>query len=104
MPHIKTYAQVDETSRRAAFLALTSANLSKAAWGTLNKAKDKLYIMSFEAGVLLLPKFVNKNGSLEHFDLGGEDSNVILPYDLPLIKYDDSDSPWFMDYLESYLS
>ena len=39
-------------------MLLTSANLSKAAWGKLNKAKNKLHIMSYEAGVLLLPKFV----------------------------------------------
>ena len=43
MPHIKTYAQVQD--KKAAYVLLTSANLSKAAWGKLNKAGDKLHIM-----------------------------------------------------------
>ena len=43
MPHIKTYSQVQE--KKAAYVLLTSANLSKAAWGKLNKAGDKLHIM-----------------------------------------------------------
>jgi tyrosyl-DNA phosphodiesterase-1 len=92
IPHIKTYAQV--SGSEAAFLLLTSSNLSKAAWGSLNKARGKLYIMSYEAGVLLLPKFVNGK---ESFDLSGEE--LILPYDLPETKYDNTDTPWFWNYL-----
>lgn len=93
MPHIKTYAQVSPDGKEASFFLLTSSNLSKAAWGTLNKGRDKLYIMSYEAGVLLLPQFVvNKDTfELEH--------HPVLPYDVPLTKYQDSDTPWFMDYL-----
>jgi hypothetical protein len=38
---------------------LTSANLSKAAWGRKLKSKDESnYIMAQEAGVLFLPKFL----------------------------------------------
>lgn len=41
---------------------LTSANLSKAAWGRKINLKDQKnqgnYIMAQEAGVLFLPKFV----------------------------------------------
>ena len=43
MPHIKTYSQVQD--KKAAYALLTSANLSKAAWGKLNKDGDKLHIM-----------------------------------------------------------
>ena len=38
-----------------AFLVMTSHNLSKAAWGTLQKSDTQLYIMHYELGVLLLP-------------------------------------------------
>ena len=80
MPHIKTYSQVHD--KKAAYFLLTSANLSKAAWGKLNKAGDKLHIMSFEAGVLLLPKFVTKQ---THFDIGGDEySDWSFSYDLLL--------------------
>ena len=96
MPHIKTYAQVEND--KANYVLLTSANLSKAAWGKLNKNRDKLNIMSYEAGVLLLPKFVN---SEEYFDL--KQDEFILPYDLPLKKYSDSDTPFFMDDLDECL-
>jgi hypothetical protein len=34
---------------------VTSHNLSKAAWGALQKNETQLYIMHFELGVLLLP-------------------------------------------------
>jgi hypothetical protein len=70
---------------RAGYLLLTSSNLSKAAWGSLNKAKDSLLVMSYEAGVLLLPKFVSLT---QHFDLGATQKNgLMLPYDLPLSPY-----------------
>ena len=41
-----------------AWFILTSANLSKAAWGKLNKKQDQLIVMSWECGVMFLPKFV----------------------------------------------
>ena len=97
-PHIKTYAQVED--QNAAFVLLTSANLSKAAWGKLNNKQDRLYIMSYEAGVLLVPKYVLNDVSKD-FNLLSE--NLIVPYDFPLTKYEDEDSPFFFDYLEEYL-
>ena len=47
MPHVKTYAQVHD--HKAAYVLLTSANLSKAAWGKLNKNQDKLNILRTSA-------------------------------------------------------
>lgn len=58
MPHIKTYTRVNKTHSEAQFFLLTSANLSKAAWGALQKQNSQLFIRSYEAGVLFLPKFV----------------------------------------------
>jgi len=40
---------------KVAFLVVTSHNLSKAAWGALQKNDSQLYIMHYELGVLLLP-------------------------------------------------
>ena len=94
MPHIKTYAQIE--GQRSNYILLTSANLSKAAWGKLNKAGDKLHIMSYEAGVLLLPKFVLGDNE-ETFDLS--QNRVLLPYDVPLTKFSDEDVPFFYDFL-----
>ena len=58
MPHIKSYTRLNEDASAAQYLLLTSANLSKAAWGQLQKQGSQLFIRSYEAGVLLLPKFV----------------------------------------------
>lgn len=59
MPHIKTYCRWSD--RGLHWFLLTSANLSKAAWGAFNKGTSldvPLRIMSYEVGVMFLPKFV----------------------------------------------
>ncbi|KAG6532682.1 hypothetical protein ZIOFF_006532 [Zingiber officinale] len=53
MPHIKTYARYN--AQNLAWFLLTSANLSKAAWGALQKNNSQLMIRSYELGVLFLP-------------------------------------------------
>ena len=63
----------------------------------MNKAGDSLLIMSYEAGVLLLPKFVKSND--EFFDV----TEMNLPFDLPLTPYGTTEGPWFMDYLRDAL-
>lgn len=57
MPHIKTYCRISPDHKHLAWFLLTSANLSKAAWGN-SKTAGKNYVMSYEAGVLFLPKFL----------------------------------------------
>lgn len=73
MPHIKTYTRLLRSTAseplstsgcEAQYLLLTSANLSKAAWGQAQKQGAQLFIRSYEAGVLLLPKFVVRKGLL----------------------------------------
>ncbi|KAG7167392.1 Tyrosyl-DNA phosphodiesterase 1-like [Homarus americanus] len=85
-----------QCSSIAQFFLLTSANLSKAAWGTLQIQNSQLFIRSYEAGVLLLPKFVNDN---TEFELGSPSSPscLSLPYDVPLRPYPDGATPWFMN-------
>nr|CAD7437437.1 unnamed protein product [Timema bartmani] len=110
MPHIKTYARVSSNGQQLAWFHLTSANLSKAAWGNLNKVKGRpstdasagagLYMMSYEAGVLFLPKFL-VNDNIFHLDESRGSSTPLfpLPYDLPLSPYSPRDKPWVTEYL-----
>ncbi|CAI9087769.1 OLC1v1021938C1 [Oldenlandia corymbosa var. corymbosa] len=53
MPHIKTFLRYN--GQNLAWLLLTSSNLSKAAWGSLQKGNSQLMIRSYELGVLFLP-------------------------------------------------
>ena len=90
---------LNETFPRTCFV-ISSANLSKAAWGSLNKAGDRLQIKSYEAGVLFLPKFVSGK---EVFDLSSDEHTFYLPYDLPIKKFEARDTPWLYDYLREDL-
>ncbi|XP_010550062.1 PREDICTED: tyrosyl-DNA phosphodiesterase 1 isoform X1 [Tarenaya hassleriana] len=60
MPHIKTYTRYN--GQKLAWFLLTSSNLSKAAWGALQKNSSQLMIRSYELGVLFLPSPVKKHG------------------------------------------
>uniref|UniRef100_A0A914XB49 Aprataxin and PNK-like factor PBZ domain-containing protein n=1 Tax=Plectus sambesii TaxID=2011161 RepID=A0A914XB49_9BILA len=84
MPHIKSYALITADDK-VRWMLLTSANLSKAAWGELQKSDTQLMIRSYELGVLL-----------EDDQHAGMDTKV-LPYDWPLTKYDGDDRPWVTD-------
>ncbi|XP_071413789.1 tyrosyl-DNA phosphodiesterase 1 isoform X2 [Pithys albifrons albifrons] len=55
MPHIKTYMRLSSDFQKIAWFLVTSANLSKAAWGALEKNGSQLMIRSYELGVLFLP-------------------------------------------------
>eukprot|EP00250_Pteridium_aquilinum_P016998 c23402_g1_i3 orf=440-2491(-) len=59
MPHFKSYVRYN--GQDLAWFLLTSANLSKAAWGALQKNGSQLMIRSYELGVLFLP-FVQDTG------------------------------------------
>ncbi|XP_038221458.1 probable tyrosyl-DNA phosphodiesterase [Zerene cesonia] len=97
MPHIKSYTRVSPDNKMAAYYLLTSGNVSKAAWGTINKGNRALRVMSYEAGVLLLPKFVINE---DFFPLTGDaKKKLIIPYDIPPTKYTSDMSPWVSDYL-----
>ena len=55
-PHIKSYARFSPDFKQMSYFLLTSANLSKAAWGQLEKNGLQLAIRSYEVGVLFTPK------------------------------------------------
>ncbi|CAG0899423.1 unnamed protein product [Darwinula stevensoni] len=113
-PHIKTYTRLSPDRRRAAWFLLTSANLSKAAWGELQKQGNQLFIRSYELGVLFLPQLfkseiheyvwqkmyaILQTGE-DWFEVteggdGGEEFPV--PWDLQPIPYGRDDRPWLWD-------
>ncbi|XP_020217732.1 tyrosyl-DNA phosphodiesterase 1 isoform X2 [Cajanus cajan] len=62
MPHIKTFARYN--NQNLAWFLLTSSNLSKAAWGALQKNNTQLMIRSYELGVLFLPSSFKRHGSV----------------------------------------
>lgn len=105
-PHIKSYTRISSQNSKAAWFLLTSANLSKAAWGAFEKNESQLMIRSYEIGVLMLPQ--GYNAKSEFFQLANscddaEDENstsppvLRLPYDVPLTRYAANDSPWIWD-------
>ncbi|KAK8749256.1 hypothetical protein OTU49_015760 [Cherax quadricarinatus] len=96
MPHIKTYTRLNKNCSAAQFLLLTSANLSKAAWGMLQKQNSQLFIRSYEAGILILPKFLSDSDEFQ-LTSASNPSGLSLPYDVPLTPYPDGAVPWFMN-------
>lgn len=99
MPHIKTYTRWSD--KKQFWFILTSANLSKGAWGTLSKIKinPTMRINNYEAGVMFLPKFVTKT---EYFSMDPSDTSTpVFPqlYDIPLTKYAIDDTPFLSDLL-----
>ncbi|XP_057437194.1 tyrosyl-DNA phosphodiesterase 1 [Lotus japonicus] len=61
MPHIKTFTRYN--GQNLAWFLLTSANLSKAAWGALQKNNTQLMVRSYELGVLFLPSLLKRRGT-----------------------------------------
>jgi hypothetical protein len=64
MPHIKTFLRyapapyapsTQQQHHRLAWMIVTSSNLSKAAWGALEKNGSQLFIRSYEIGVAFVP-------------------------------------------------
>lgn len=102
MPHIKTYCRWSD--KGLYWFVLTSANLSKAAWGAFNKSakiEPVFRINNYEAGVLFLPKFVIGKDLFPMKGFKDEDPPFPIPYDIPLTPYGRDDTPFVMDYLMS---
>ncbi|RNC55810.1 putative tyrosyl-DNA Phosphodiesterase (Tdp1), partial [Trypanosoma cruzi] len=110
LPHLKTYMRLTEKKDGIKWFILTSANLSRAAWGEWQKKGDQLAIRSYEFGVVYgkssfisflegepfsvtpsrkipLPSLVEGDGLVEvHIDQGGKQNiekgpSLFLPYD-----------------------
>ncbi|CAK8691273.1 unnamed protein product [Clavelina lepadiformis] len=114
-PHIKSYTRISpyETNVRAAWFLLTSANLSKAAWGGLEKNATQLAIRSYELGVLFIPPTTQEDvnphaGAANNTDMIPDSyfhlkthvktkCSFFVPFHLPLTRYSSSDMPWTWD-------
>jgi len=55
MPHIKSYTRISPDLKSIPWFVLTSANLSKGAWGV---QRNSYYITNYEAGIVFIPKFI----------------------------------------------
>ncbi|XP_053331170.1 tyrosyl-DNA phosphodiesterase 1 [Spea bombifrons] len=100
MPHIKTYMRTSPDFQELAWFLVTSANLSKAAWGCFEKSGAQMFIRSYELGVLFLPSaFGSETGTFsvkENIYAKSENpqSAFPVPYDLPPERYSGKDRPW----------
>ncbi|KAI1174652.1 tyrosyl-DNA phosphodiesterase [Nemania sp. FL0916] len=106
-PHIKTYIRYGEKSIDWALL--TSANLSRQAWGDALNSAGEVRIASWEIGVLVWPELLAgdaearmvgtfKTDEPERDDEAGDGTSPVvglrIPYDLPLQKYGNTEVPW----------
>ena len=96
VPHIKTYTRISPDMKRLAWMLLTSANLSKAAWGAV-VGGGQLRVRSYELGVLFVDKDV-----LSVYN-PAQESGVMVPYCLPPKPYSKTDKPWIADVSYSQL-
>jgi tyrosyl-DNA phosphodiesterase-1 len=111
-PHIKTYIRFsDQTQKTIDWAMVTSANLSKQAWGDVINKKDEIWIQSYEAGVVVWPALFGDSDTVmvpvfgkdmpvpedainEHGKKKGTVVGFRMPYDLPLCPYKADDKPW----------
>jgi len=104
-PHIKTFVRYHDDGELA-WVLLTSSNMSKAAWGTLQKSNTQLAVRNFEVGVLFLPSgFASKDkGYVPRFVAGSspfkfEESSISFPVPsmIPPKPYSVKDEAWTWD-------
>ena len=114
-PHIKTYLRFsDAAMTRLDWAIVTSANLSKQAWGEKPNKDGEVRICSYELGVVvwpglwadghegpaeMIPTFQKDTIPPEDVSPGNEESKGVkvalrMPYDLPLVRYSSTEEPW----------
>lgn len=97
MPHIKTYMRASPDFTKLAWFLVTSANLSKAAWGALEKNNTQVMVRSYELGVLFVPSAFNMKTfpvDKNPFPVSSSSSGFPVPFDLPPTCYSPKDQPW----------
>jgi tyrosyl-DNA phosphodiesterase-1 len=104
-PHIKTYIRFADRRQTAIdWKLVTSANLSKQAWGEAANATGEVRICSYEIGVLVWPELFGDKATMvptfkNDTPMSTEcDAEIVvgarMPYDLPLVPYAKEDVPW----------
>ncbi|KAI1319328.1 tyrosyl-DNA phosphodiesterase [Xylariaceae sp. FL0255] len=117
-PHIKTYIRHNQSKSSLDWALLTSANLSKQAWGEAPNKAGEVRVASWEIGVLVWPALYAGEG--EDFsarmvgtfrkdkptgeddvesdrkgsDIAGTVVGLRMPYSMPLLKYGPREVPW----------
>ncbi|ROT40548.1 phospholipase D/nuclease [Sodiomyces alkalinus F11] len=106
-PHIKTYIRYGEETIDWALL--TSANISKQAWGEAANASREVRIASWEVGVLVWPSLLAGDEQAKMVgtfktDMPTDDVTpptngkpvvgLRIPYNLPLQPYNRDEEPW----------
>ncbi|KAI8922556.1 tyrosyl-DNA phosphodiesterase I [Powellomyces hirtus] len=124
VPHIKTYTRIDPESGEMGWFLLSSSNLSKAAWGSVEKKGTQIMIRSYELGVLIVSDDFKTDSTqkavLQAVTVAGlatihpkdspspTDASLVvpirLPYDIPLTPYKPHDVPWTKDSLDESLA
>lgn len=105
-PHIKTYIRYANKSHDTIDWALvTSANLSKQAWGDAKSSAGEMRVSSYEIGVMVWPELFAEDAVMTAAFLGdtvGEEDehretpvvSLRMPYSLPLQAYGKQEVPW----------
>jgi len=112
-PHIKTYtrsvrveSKKKEIVHKLPWVILTSSNLSKAAWGSLQKKNTQFMIRHYEVGVMFLPWLCDDQQQNVVFQVGApvqlqkDDCLQVsfpLPYSVPIKPYSKKDRQWVWD-------
>uniref|UniRef100_A0A671YEH9 Tyrosyl-DNA phosphodiesterase 1 n=1 Tax=Sparus aurata TaxID=8175 RepID=A0A671YEH9_SPAAU len=94
MPHIKTYMRASPDFSQLAWFLVTSANLSKAAWGALEKNNTQVMVRSYELGVLFVPSAFTFPVHKNPFLASSSSAGFPVPFDLPPTCYSAKDQPW----------
>ena len=102
MPHIKTFSRASADGKVLDWSILTSCNISRAAWGAIQKEGTQFCIKSWEMGILFTPSTLRSSSSsqlpklvtTQHRSGDSNEFVVPLPYALPTQKYSDGDVPW----------
>lgn len=105
-PHIKTYIRFSNKSKTEIDWALvTSANLSRQAWGEGINGAGEVRICSYEIGVMVWPELYGEKAKMvptfktDSPAVAADKSAATIvgfrmPYDLPLVPYGKDDTPW----------
>jgi len=103
---VKVESKQKEVVYKLPWVILTSSNLSKAAWGCLQKKNTQLMIRHYEAGVMFLPWLCDDQQQNVLFQVGEssqeQKENCLqvsfpLPYTLPIKPYSKKDKAWLWD-------
>uniref|UniRef100_A0A4W4EK37 Tyrosyl-DNA phosphodiesterase 1 n=1 Tax=Electrophorus electricus TaxID=8005 RepID=A0A4W4EK37_ELEEL len=78
MPHIKIYTRASPDFSQLAWFLVTSANLSKAAWGALEKNNTQMMVLDIN----------------NIFPMSTTSTGLPVPFDLPPHRYSSRDQPW----------